>query len=113
MSYPDDPEFLMEKEKHLEKRFGKGGFKKQMLKVTERECKIIPIDVLIQMEEMGRYILPDLCYERIDEYRSKTGSFIEIEIPNQSNLEGADIFRKVKKGLGQSRLSSKNINLLE
>lgn len=31
---------------------------------------------------MGRYILPDLCYERIDEHRSKTGSFIEIEVPN-------------------------------
>ncbi|CAD8087220.1 unnamed protein product [Paramecium sonneborni] len=75
-SFPEDPEFIREKERDYKKRYGYSPYPNRQIlyKVTETECKNIPIDILDEMDESGRYNLAPLCYERLDRFRSEQGA---------------------------------------
>lgn len=58
------------------KRFGRPAYPDQrvLFKLSEEECRRVPLEVLNEMEESGKYSLGPKCYERLDEYRAQVGS---------------------------------------
>ncbi|CAD8173269.1 unnamed protein product [Paramecium octaurelia] len=96
-SFPEDPEFIREKERDYKKRYGYSPYPDRQIlyKVTETECKNIPIDILDEMDESGRYNLAPLCYERLDRFRSEQGA--QVIQAGQSSEDTVNKYLKLSK----------------
>ncbi|CAD8151749.1 unnamed protein product [Paramecium octaurelia] len=107
-SFPEDPEFIREKERDYKKRYGYSAYpNKQILyKVTETECKNIPIDILDEMDESARYNLAPLCYERLDRFRSEQGAQVI-----QTSQDSEDTVNKYLKLSKKAQIKKQRVDL--
>ncbi|CAD8185204.1 unnamed protein product [Paramecium pentaurelia] len=96
-SFPEDPEFIREKERDYKKRYGYSPYPNRQIlyKVTEKECKNIPIQILDEMDESGRYNMDPFCYERLDRFKSEQG--VQVIQGNQDSEDTVNKYLKLSK----------------